>query len=91
MFIDDDEFMDDYEIYHELDRMLPAHVYRGSGEEDMEAGEPECAIMALLDAAYLAGCLTEDIIALIRKQFDGGDVIFALDGLLMLEGLERSK
>ena len=94
--MDEDELMEDemdeYEIYRELDRMLPAHVYRESGEADVAAGEPDLGIEALLDAASMAGCLTDEIIQFIREQFDDDSpVIEVLDALLVYEERERAQ
>ena len=84
--------MDEYEIYRELDRMLPAHVYRKLGEADVAAGEPEFGITALLDAASVAGCLTDEIIQFMREQFDDDSLVIQfVEDLLEIRERRRAQ
>lgn len=76
--------MNEYEIYQEIDRLLPKRVHRDAASTLYRGGEPESAIADLLDEAYGKGCLTDEIISLVRSEFEGGPANEVLDGLEML-------
>ncbi|QPK78274.1 hypothetical protein G7Y31_06700 [Corynebacterium lizhenjunii] len=75
----------DEEVYRRLDAMLPPGVERWGAQANFEAGEPECAITALMDAAFVAGGLPVEALRLIRSNYDGGPVIEILEALVALE------
>lgn len=73
--------MDELEVYRHLDAMLPAVVDREMPEDALKAGVVESAIIDLLDAAVGANCLSDEVKAFIRSEYDGGPVLEMLEDL----------
>lgn len=76
------------EVYARLDAILPSSVDREDAESNLNAGEIEYAITALLDDAYTSVGLSDAVISLIRENYDDGPVIDMLDALLYYQSVE---
>ncbi|AEX45162.1 hypothetical protein CDHC01_2111 [Corynebacterium diphtheriae HC01] len=75
------------EVYARLDAILPSSVDREDAESNLNAGEIEYAITALLDDAYTSVGLSDAVVSLIRENYDDGPVIDMLDALLYFQKL----
>lgn len=75
------------EVYARLDAILPSSVDREDAESNLNAGEIEYTITALLDDAYTSVGLSDAVISLIRENYDDGPVIDMLDALLYFQKL----
>ncbi|AEX79827.1 hypothetical protein CDHC03_2102 [Corynebacterium diphtheriae HC03] len=62
------------EVYARLDAILPSSVDREDAESNLNAGEIEYAITALLDDAYTSVGLSDAVVSLIRENYDDGSV-----------------
>ncbi|MBC2681077.1 hypothetical protein [Corynebacterium anserum] len=78
----------DRDVYRVLDSMLPPNISREVPLMFVDAGEAECGVSNLLCEAWEMGCLTDEIKAFIRFEYEYGDPIDTLDGL---EELDRQK
>ncbi|CAB0525817.1 hypothetical protein [Corynebacterium diphtheriae] len=79
--------MSSKEVYARLDAILPSSVDREDAESNLNAGEIEYAITALLDDAYTSVGLSDAVVSLIRENYDDGPVIDMLDALLYFQKL----
>ncbi|UJM21695.1 hypothetical protein FE377_10415 [Corynebacterium diphtheriae] len=79
--------MSSKEVYARLDAILPSSVDREDAESNLNAGEIEYAITALLDDAYKSVGLSDAVVSLIRENYDDGPVIDMLDALLYFQKL----
>ena len=85
-----DRFRADYDAYARLDAMLPGAVDRELAEISLSAGEPEFAVAALLEDAYIAGFLTDMVVAFVRDEYGGVPALEMLEALLMLQEMDSA-
>lgn len=71
-------------LYRFLDRELPSEVNRFGAEQNLAAGEQDYAITSLLDSAYAAGKLTNELLDLVEAKCGGGPVEEMVVALRML-------
>lgn len=63
----------DYELYRWVDAHIPASVGRELAQIDLDAGEPEVAILELIDCAAAVGELPDEVVERLRIEYpDGG-------------------
>lgn len=82
------ELLSSKEVYARLDAILPSSVDREDAESNLNAGEIEYAITALLDDAYTSVGLSDAVVSLIRDNYDDGPVIDMLDALLYYQSVK---
>lgn len=73
----------DEEVYVALDRMLPEKIDRESARISVKAGEAECGITDLLEAASLNNALSADVIALAENEYPEGTYVRNMLGVYL--------